>query len=36
MINHLRNMNVLDGIDLKIVHYFPHQFHLRLYIFLAV
>jgi hypothetical protein len=36
MINHLRNINVLDKIDLKIAPYFPHQFHLRLSIFLAV
>ncbi len=36
MINHLRNMNVLDKIDLKIVYYFLHPFHLRLSIFLAV
>jgi hypothetical protein len=36
MINQLRNMNVLDKIDLKIVHYFLHQSHLRLSIFLTV
>lgn len=36
MVNQLRNMNVLDKINLKIVHYFLHQFHLRLSIFLAV
>lgn len=36
MANYLRNMNILARIDLKIVHYFPHQFHLRLSIFLDI
>jgi hypothetical protein len=36
MINHPRNMHVLDKIDLKIVHYFPHQFYPWLFMFLGV
>ncbi len=36
MPNHIRNMNVLDKIDLKIVHYFLYHFYLRLSTFLDV
>ncbi len=36
MLNHLRNMDVLNKNDLKKVHYSLHHFYLRLSIFLDV
>ncbi len=36
MFNYLQNSAVLNEIDLKIVHYFLHQFSLRLPIFFGV
>jgi hypothetical protein len=36
MLNYLLNLNVLNKIDLKIIYYSPHQFSLRLSIFIGI
>ncbi|PRY89522.1 hypothetical protein BY457_12919 [Marinilabilia salmonicolor] len=36
MLNYLRNMDVLNKNNLKIVHYFLHHFYLRESIFLDI
>jgi len=36
MLNYLLNTAVLNKIDLKIVHYFLHQFSLRLPEFIGI
>lgn len=36
MFNYLLNTGVLNKIDLKIVHYFLHQFYLRLPVFIGI
>ncbi|RCW37526.1 hypothetical protein DFO77_10534 [Marinilabilia salmonicolor] len=36
MPNLLRNMDMLNKNDLKIIHYFLHHFYLRLSLFLDV
>ncbi len=36
MSNYLQNTTVLNKMDLKIIHYFLHPFHLRLIAFLDI
>lgn len=36
MFNYWRNTDVLNKIGLKIIHYFLHQFYLRLPVFLDI